>query len=328
MKAAITKEGGGFAVAVLPDPSPLPDQLIIKVTACGVCGSDLKAHQFMPCGTVMGHELGGEVVAVGKDASPWREGAHVAVLPVISCGSCEYCLAGNVAHCPSVRFIGMGPDSGGFAEFAAVPAKHAFELPKHLPPDLGALVEPFAVGLHGITAGNVGPGSKVLVIGAGGVGLTAVAWARALGAERISVADPLASRLEFARTVGATDVMASAAEATPNGYDTVIECVGRPELLDPCIAATRARGHIVIAGACEHEMTFLPIMGLLKEVTIRFSVAYRPDEFRRVVDAFATNLIDPAKVIGSHFGLDRVSAAFDVVRTSSTEGRVLVVPDL
>ena len=328
MKAAITKDGGGFEVAVLPDPAPQPDQLVIKVTACGVCGSDLKAHQFMPCGTVMGHELGGEIVAVGKEAGAWREGAHVAVLPVISCGRCEFCLAGNVAHCPSVRFIGMGPDGGGFAEFAAVPARHAFQLPERVAPELAALVEPFAVGLHGAVAGKVGPGSKVLVVGVGGVGLTAVAWARALGAERVTVADPLASRLEFARTVGATDTLASASEATPNGYDTVIECVGRPELLDPCIAATRPRGHIVIAGACEHEITFLPIMGLLKEVTIRFSVAYRPDEFLRVVDAFATNLIDPSKVLGPKLGLHRVADAFDLVRAASTEGRVLVVPDL
>jgi (R,R)-butanediol dehydrogenase/meso-butanediol dehydrogenase/diacetyl reductase len=328
MKATITKEGGGFEVVTLPDPSPEADQLVVKVVACGVCGSDLKAHTFVPCGTVMGHELCGEVVAVGREAGAWREGAHVAILPVVSCGTCENCKSGDVAHCSLVRFIGMGADGGGFAEFAAVPAKHAFPLPEHISPVVGALVEPFAVGLHGAAAGEVGPGSQVLVVGAGGVGLTTVAWARALGAERVTVADPLASRLELARTLGATDVLPSAAEATYNGYDTVVECVGRPELLDMCIAATRPRGRIVMAGACEHDTTFMPIMALLKEVTIRFSVAYRPDEFRRVVDAFSTNLIDPGQVLGPRVGLHQVADAFEQVRTSATQGRVLVVPNL
>jgi 2-desacetyl-2-hydroxyethyl bacteriochlorophyllide A dehydrogenase len=327
MKASITKEGGGFEMITLPDPSPSADQVIVKVTACGVCGSDLKAHGFVPCGTVMGHELCGEVVAIGRDVSPLRVGVQVAVLPVISCGDCDSCRAGNVAHCSQVRFIGMGADGGGFAEFAAVPAKHAFRLPEGVSPTSGALVEPFAVGLHGAAAGNVEPGSKVLIVGAGGVGLTTVAWAKALGAARITVADPLASRLVLAQRLGATDVIASAAEAEYNGYDTVIECVGRPELLDMCIAAARPQGRIVMAGACEDIQSFMPIMALLKEVTIRFSVAYTPDDFRKVVKAFETKLIDPSPLLGPSLGLDRVAEAFDLVRTSATQGRVLVIPN-
>lgn len=326
MKAAITTEGGGFECVTLPDPTPTSDQVVLSVSACGICGSDLKAHAFMAPGTVMGHEMCGEVVALGKDARCCREGDHIAVLPVVSCGVCASCLSGNVAHCPSVRFIGMGSDSGGFAEYAAVPARHAFRLSPEYSNALGALVEPFAVGLHGAAAAEVGPGDKVLVIGGGGVGLTVVAWARALGAERVTVADPLAARRAVAATMGATDELANAAEADYGGYDAVIECVGRPDLLDSCINAARARGRIVIAGACDSAMQLTPITAMLKEVSIRFTVAYAPGEFQKVIDAFATGLIDPRRMAGPSVGLDHLGDAFNWVRSGGTQGRVLVRP--
>src|SRR5882724_10060957 len=114
MNAAVRTEQHGFEIVEMPDPAPGPDELVIRVAACGVCGSDIKAQPFMPAGMVMGHELGGEIVAVGSDAADWREGTKVAVLPVVSCGSCQHCAAGVVSHCAQSRYIGMGP-AGGFA---------------------------------------------------------------------------------------------------------------------------------------------------------------------------------------------------------------------
>ena len=103
MKAAVTTEQHGFDVVEIADPTPGPDELVIRVAACGVCGSDIKAQPFMPAGVVMGHELGGEIAAVGSDAGGWREGTNVAVLPVVSCGRCRYCAAGWVSHCAQCR---------------------------------------------------------------------------------------------------------------------------------------------------------------------------------------------------------------------------------
>jgi D-arabinose 1-dehydrogenase-like Zn-dependent alcohol dehydrogenase len=182
MRAAVTTGEGDFEVVTLPDPTPGPDELIVRVAACGVCGSDLKAQPLMPPGTVMGHEFGGEVVAVGAVASGWREGMRAAVLPLASCGGCARCADGSVAHCPSVRYIGMGQDAGGFSDLAVVPTRSAFLFPDDLPATFAALVEPFAVGLHGVRRADVGYGSHVVVIGAGGVGLTTLAWARLAGA--------------------------------------------------------------------------------------------------------------------------------------------------
>lgn len=330
MRAAVTTDGGGFEVVELPDPSPRPDEVVVKVAACGVCGSDLKARPLMPLGTVMGHELGGEVVAVGAAAHDdgWKEGATVAVLPVVSCGSCSRCAAGHVAHCPSGRFIGMGVVPGGFAELVAVPARHAFRLPDGMAGHHAALVEPLAVGLHGVAAAGIGAGDEVLVIGAGGVGLTAVAWARVRGAERVTAVDPDVGRRDMAISLGAHDAFASIDDvaAAGNSYDAVMECVGRPELVAAGAAAARPRGRIVVLGACERPIEIEPIGALLGELTFRFAVCYQLGEFRAVIDAFADGTIGPAALVGPTRGLDRIDEAFDIVRTTAEQGRTLVVP--
>ncbi len=327
MKAAVTTEQHGFEVIEVPDPTPGPDELVIRVAACGVCGSDIKAQPFMPAGLVMGHELGGQIVAVGSDADGWREGATVAILPVVSCGSCHYCAAGVVSHCAHARYIGMGPDAGGFAELALVPARHAFALPAGMPGIYAALVEPFAVGLHGVHSAHVSPGEDVLVVGAGGVGLTTTAWARAAGAARVTVVDPDAQRCESARAMGATDALASVADTAANAYDVALECAGRPELLQACQAAVRPQGRIVVSGACAEPTPIEPVTALLKELSIRYSVCYTPGEFREVIAGFGSGAVDPAPMVGPALGLNRIADAFDLVRGTRTHGRVLVTPE-
>jgi (R,R)-butanediol dehydrogenase/meso-butanediol dehydrogenase/diacetyl reductase len=274
---------------------------------------------------VMGHELGGEVVAIGSHAHDWRVGTNVAVLPVVSCGSCGYCQAGRVSHCATASYIGMGP-AGGFAEFAAVPARHCFEVPAGLPAAHSALVEPFAVGLHGVHSAEIGSGDDVLIVGAGGVGLTTLVWALRKGAGRVTVADPDPQRRDSAVSMGATDLLASVSEAEIGAYDAVVECVGRPELVQACQPALRPRGRLVISGACAEPTTIEPITALLKELTLRYSVAYTTDEFRTVIAAFDDGEIDPTPTIGPTFGLDQIGAAFAAVRTARVQGRVSVIP--
>ncbi len=325
MKAAVTTSDQSFEVVDLPDPTPEPDQLVIRVKACGVCGSDIKAQPFAPAGMVMGHELGGEVVAVGSDTDGGLEGTNIAVLPVVSCGSCQYCRAGVVAHCPKARYIGMGP-AGGFAEYAAVPARHSFTLPTEVPAAYSALVEPFAVGLHGVHSAEIGPGDDVLIVGAGGVGLTTLIWALHKGGGRVTVADPDPRRRDSARSMGATDELASVSEAEPGAYDAVVECVGHPELVQACQPALRPRGRLVVSGACAEPTAIEPITALLKELTVRYSVAYSVDEFHEVVTSFSTRDIDPAPAVGPTFGLDQVAEAFAAVREARVQGRVSVRP--
>ena len=323
MRAAVMGEGGTFVIETVPDPSPGPGEVVVRVAASGVCGSDLKARPFMPAGTIMGHELAGEVVAVGTGANV-PLGTPVAALPAAGCGTCAWCNGGNVAHCADVKYVGMNLP-GGFAEHVVVPAAHAFPLGAGTSGELGALVEPFAVGLHGAVSAGVGPGDHVLVVGAGTVGLTMVAWSRQLGAERITAVDPSAGRRDLAVALGATDVLAALTDAAPASYDVVAECVGKGTLLNGCALATKPLGRVVILGVAAEPDTFFRVSAVLNELTFRFSVGYVPGEFTAVTDAFATGVIDPTPMLGERFSLDDTAAAFDHAATTP-DGKVLVCP--
>jgi (R,R)-butanediol dehydrogenase / meso-butanediol dehydrogenase / diacetyl reductase len=146
------------------------------------------------------------------------------------------------------------------------------------------------------------------------------------GAARITVVDPLAERRTHAEGFGATDVLAAAGEATPGDYDVAIECVGKPGLLDACIAATRPRGRIVVAGTCVEPDPFMSVAALMKEVSIHFAVYYTPDEFRTVIHAFASEQIDPGPLVGATMGLDALEAGFDALAAGTTLGKILIQP--
>ena len=326
MRAAIVDEKGAFELTEVEDPVPGPGELLLRVTACGLCGSDLEARVAMPAGTVMGHEFGGLVVGTGPGVERWETGALAAVLPVASCGRCAWCRAGDVIHCASAVLIGLSGSPGGLAELVVVPANSSFELHQRADPAHAALVEPFAVGLHTVDTVGIERGDAVLVVGAGTVGLTSVTWALERGAASIVVADPNPDRLAMARAFGATDTLGDALEADQSRYDVAIECVGKPGLLDACIAATRAKGRIVVAGVCAEQDPFWSMAALMKELTIRFAVYYTPDEFRSVVAAFATGVVEPDRLIGRTAAIDALPDAFAALADGSVRGKILIDP--
>jgi len=313
-------------MATVDDPVPGPGELLLRVSGCGVCGSDLKAQGAFGAGTIMGHEFGGRVVGLGAATEGWREGMQVAVLPVASCGACAWCRAGDVAHCAGAQLVGLGGRPGGFAELVAVPASSAFAVPGAVDPVHAALVEPFAVGLHCVRAGGVGPGDDLVVIGAGTVGLTTIAWARHLGAGRVTVVDPVAERRAKAVAFGATDALADPRQAGPGAYDGAIECVGKPGLLDACVAAIRPKGRIVVAGTCAEPDPFWSVAALLKEATVAFAVYYTPAEFRAVAEAFGDGTMDPRPLVGRRMPLAALNEAFAALAASSVDGKILVEP--
>lgn len=329
MRAATLDTGSHFEVTEVADPTPEPDELILRVTGCGICGSDLKARPMMPAGTVMGHEFCGEVVAVGTDVGgSWAEGKHAAALPVRSCGQCARCRAGFVAHCESAALIGLGAAPGGFGELVRVAADLSFPLPESVPVEWGALVEPFAVGLHTARLAEITEGERVLVIGGGPVGLTTAAWARRLGAGSVTVSDPVALRRDAADCFGATAAVDPTKDGLGGPYDVVFECVGKPGLLDAAAGAIDLHGRIVIAGVCGEMDPYLPIVPLLKEATIRFSVYYQPDEFQMVLDAFADGSLDPSPIVTRTIGFGELDATFESLASAPDDLKVLVDPTL
>jgi len=320
------EERGAFDVKSVDDPAPGAGELLLQVSACGLCGSDLKARAAMPPGVIMGHEFGGRVIGVGPGTEGWSEGMQAAVLPVASCGSCRSCAAGDVVHCTDAVLYGLGGRPGAFAELIVVQATSSFAMPEGIDPLHAALVEPYAVGLHTIASVGIEPGDVVLVIGAGTVGLTSMAWAQLRGADRVTVVDPNEARRAGAHAFGATDVLGDATAAEPGAYDVAIECVGKPGLLDACIAATRAKGRIVVAGVCIEQDPFWSMAALMKELTIHFAVYYTPDEFRTVIEAFRAGVIAPGQLIGQTVGLSALPEAFDLLANGSTQGKILIDP--
>lgn len=338
MRAAIVESAERpLVVRDVPDPVPGAGELVLRVRSAGICGTDLHLAGdplVVPPGTVLGHELAGEVAAVGRDVDGWRTGERACALPVLGCGRCAACLTGDAMGCPAVRMLGAGDLPGAFAEFVRVGARETYRLPHALGDDGGALVEPFAFALHAVRAAALAPGDAVLVLGGGPIGLAVGAWARRAGASAVAVADPVPARRSLATTLGATVVIdagsADALRGVPDLLggppDVVFECVGLPGMLDRCIGHVRRRGRIVVAGACMAPDPVLPAIACLKEVEVRFVVSYAHRDFVLALRALAADDLPATAMVTDHVSLDELPDVFAALRTPGAAGKVMVHP--
>lgn len=206
MKAVRLEAVGSIALREVDKPDIGPDELLVRVEACGVCGTDRHLfHGEFPCTPPVtpGHEFAGIVEAIGTSVSGFAVGDRVTSDPNIACGRCAHCHAGRVNLCSNLRAIGIHRD-GGFAEYLALPQKQAFVLPASLKPTHGAFCEPLGCCLHGVDLAEIGPGSSVVVLGGGVIGLLTVQLARLAGAKTIILSTRQASRRALAGDLGAT----------------------------------------------------------------------------------------------------------------------------
>ena len=326
MRAAVVNADKSFDIVEVPDPTPGPGELVLRVHACGICGSDLKAVANMRTGLVMGHEFCGEVVAIGAGVEGLGTGTRVSALPLIGCGRCVACATGDVAHCATVDMVGVGGSSGGYAEYVRVAASEAVVLPESLPFDQGALVEPLAVGLHAVARAGITPADDVLVVGAGPVGLAVTMWARLQGARTVTVSDPVAGRRAAAVRAGATTTVDPTGEGIDRTYPVVVECVGTPGMIATSISATDVHGRLVVAGVCTKPDTFVPVVAMMKELTMHFVVYYRRQDFHTTVDALAQRRLPLDGFVTGSVGLDGFAAAFTALKTPTDQCKVLVHP--
>ena len=340
MKAAVFKEvGTPLVVENVPDPEPDPRGLVMKVAYCGVCGTDLHATRegltTACCGQILGHEYVGEVAEVGAQAEgDWQIGDKVCALPFIACGHCLPCAAGRFFECQDKKVAGVDAP-GGYAEFVATGAQETIRLPDGLDLESASLVEPLAVGIHAVRVANLKAGSRVMVIGAGPIGLTVALWARFFGAREVVVSELAPSRADLAVKMGATRVIrpdpSGGAEQlleqfidVAGGYPEVIfECVGAPGLLQQCIEMAPQRGQIVPVGVCEQPDNIMPFFGLIKELQIQFAIAYTRDDFDTCLAMLAEKRIDVSAMVTDIVGLDELPEAFEALRTPSHQCKVL-----
>ncbi len=336
MKAAVLTESRTFEIVDVPDPVAGPGQLVLRVEACGICGSDLKAAANMPSGLIMGHEFCGEVVEVGGGSSAWQIGQRVTALPLIGCGTCLPCSQGDVSHCEQGSDnIGVGGSSGAYAEYIKVGALETFALPLDFGAGTGALIEPLAVGLHAVDRARPNRGDVVAVIGGGPVGQAVALWARFFGAREVVVSDPVAARRAQCQRMGATQAVDPA--ETPlaafldsqlgRRADLVFECVGVPGMVQASIDACVTHGRVVIVGVCTKPDPFVPVTAIVKELAMYFVVYYRSGDFAFTIDMMRQGRIDPLSLITDRVDLAGFPTAFEALKNPSTQSKVLVLPN-
>ncbi len=316
----------------LPDPTPGEGQVVVKVGRCGICGSDLHmtedAAYGCEHGDVLGHEFAGEVVGFGKDVSGMKTGDLVSVIPLMSCGRCEHCRKGEVQWCEH-----FGLQGGGYAEYALTRPNQCVRLPADVSLADGAIIEPLAVALHGVNLSGLQKGDKVLVLGAGPIGLAVAFWARRVGAAKVAVQDVAHFQEQRALEMGAdvfvvdpADPIGSAERGLGGKADIVFECVGIPGLIEQAVSQVRPRGTILLLGLCTRPDTFNSFAMLSKEVRLVTSAFFTVPEYRASLDALAEGAIEPRLLITDTIALDETPKVFEQLKHRTHQCKVLIAP--
>lgn len=335
MRAAVFKAvGQPLAIEQRPDPTPAEGEVVLKVGRCGICGTDMAmsdgSGQTFELNSIIGHEFAGEIVAVGKGVEKLKVGDRIAAMPFTGCGKCATCLAGRPNFCH--QFRGM---PGAFAEYTTTAERVAVKLPSSLSIADGALVEPLAVSLHGVTLAGVRPGDKVLVIGAGPIGLGAIFWARELGAGTIAVTAASRSRESLAMQMGANafvlpdnpDELPQAAIAALGGMpDVVIEAVGKPDMIARAVNCVRPAGTVMVLGFCSRPDSFIPAIAVWKEVKLLFGMTYSIGEFEHVARVLDRGAVEPRAMVTDTITLDALPGTLESMRKRTHQCKVLVDP--
>jgi len=333
VKAAVFKKlNSPLVVETIADPTPGEGEVVVEVCRCGICGSDLHITEDpifgAQSGTVLGHEYSGRVMAVGKGIARTKVGDHVAVFPVHGCGKCATCLAGIPAWCSQMRI-----DGGGYGQYSLAEEHQLIRLPKTMSLEDGALIEPMAVSLHGVALAKPQPGARVLIIGAGPIGLAAAYWSKHMGAGRIAVTAGSNRRAELALKMGATHFI-DPANASPEAVnaalggppDIVYEAVGKVGLIQKAIEYVKVRGTVIVLGLCTPPDTFMPFQFVSKEVTLQASAFYEVGEFEVAADVLDKDPETPRAMVTDIVDLTNMPAMFEALRHRSTQCKVLVDP--
>jgi (R,R)-butanediol dehydrogenase/meso-butanediol dehydrogenase/diacetyl reductase len=333
MKAAIFEAlRQPLRVTDIDDPKPLRDGVLLKICRCGICGSDLHITQdpvfAAQPGTVLGHEYSGEILEVGSAVTHLKPGDFVSAAPLYGCGECDSCLRGEPAWCRQMQLLG-----GGYAQYAAVAARHCRRLPWGISVGDGALAEPLSVALHGVRRSGMKPGDKVAVVGAGAIGLAVAFWARRLGAAKVAVLDLQPHQEERARELGATsflsggeDLPARLNDQLGEEPDIVFECVGSPGLIDHCVGLVRPRGTVLVLGLCTPRDHMDSFRAISKEVHIVMSVFFDMHEFTTAIEALDSGSVRPQGLVSETISIDELPTAFEALRQRTTQCKVLVDP--
>lgn len=330
MDALLLSEYRQLKVVDFPEPEIAPDEILLKVEACGICGSDVHGYdgssgrRIPPL--IMGHEAAGVIAKVGSEVTEWKEGDRVTFDSTLYCGRCQYCKRGEVNLCDARQVFGVSCKDyrrhGAFAEYLAVPTRVLYRLPPELSSTEAAMIEAVSVALHAVAISGFQKGQTALVLGAGMIGSLIVQALRVEGASHIFVADPEKSRVEGAKRSGANTAIhlqkegdgasptGAIFERYPDGVDHVFEAVGFGTTVKTAIASVRKGGTVTLVGNIEAEVQ-LPLQAVVtRQIRLQGSAA-SAGEYPRAIELMASRQIDVTPLISAVEPLARGAEAFD-----------------
>lgn len=323
MKAVVVEEPNEVVVKDVPDPTPHAGEALIKVEACGICGTDIHVirGEFEPTRypIIPGHEFCGEVVGLGEGVTNLTVGDFVAVDPSLYDGTCAQCRAGHFNLCENWNGIGVGRTNGACAELVVVPAANAFRLPGDSPRHWGTLVEPLACAVHGLDLVNAEVGKDWLIYGAGTMGLMLAQCAREAGASRIEMVELNPGRHDLADRIAADRVATSANELDrPRGWDVVIDATGAVPAIEDGLKRVARGGTFLVFGVANADALakFSPFRVYNDEIKIIGSMAVL-HSFERALALFANGVIDSEAMITNRFQLDDYMTAIETFLSGS-----------
>jgi len=324
MKTALMTGIGKIEFEQRPIPQAQAGDVLIQIEYIGVCGSDLHYYEAGRIGDfivsppfVLGHEVGGTVVALGDGVTGLAIGDRVALEPNVTCGECAFCNSGKYNLCPDVRFFATPPIDGVFQEYVVHPAPLCFKLPDNVSTMEGALIEPLAVGFHAANTGGAKAGQKALVFGAGCIGLVSILALRAKGVETVYAVDMLDSRLAVAETIGATaaihfdkqDVIQTASAVAPGGFDLIIETSGSEVAARQAIELAKKGSVIVLVGYSPSGDMTLPMgKAMDKELSLKTIFRYR-HVYPEAIQAVSNGEIQLKDIVTKIFTFDELPSA-------------------
>lgn len=314
MKALLLSQYKHLEIADLPEPAPGHGEVLVRVAACGICGSDVHGYdgssgrRIPPI--VMGHEAAGRIAKLGAGVTEFAEGDRVTFDSTIYCGDCDPCRRAEVNLCDHRQVLGVScPDyrrAGAFAEYVVVPSRVLYRLPDNLSFAEAAMLEAVAVAVHAVSLAEITPNSTALVVGAGMIGLLVLQALRAAGCSRVFVADIDSSRLQLAREVGATAVLSSGSGLVAElmqlsggaGVDVAVEAVGRNETVAAAVDCVRKGGTVVLVGNISAEVT-LPLQKVVtRQIRLQGSCA-SAGEYPRAMELLASGAIQVKPLISA-----------------------------
>jgi len=319
MKALVLKGPECLEVENVAVPRPSGGQVLIRVKYCGICGSDLHAyHVGQPGGLIMGHEFTGVIEEIGSGVTGWTTGQRVAVIPGLLCGKCSSCRQGLYNLCERSRYGGLGLMApGAMAGYICVNCDLLRELPENVDYLSGTLAEPLAVALHAVCRGDLRVGEKVLITGAGPIGMLSLQLAIVGGATETWVIESIQERQELALKMGASHVLPPGKDSlrvirrqTEPGVDLALECAGVPDALNTAIKSLRPRGRVVVASIHQNpvEVEFNRIA--VKEIQIRGSFGFIGGEMESALDLISKDPGSYQSLITGVVSLEEGPAAF------------------